>query len=189
MGANNTLLFYDFGMMAEINPRIKTRLIDILAGVLDKDAEVVMNALVDLDALILPADPTPVRRSIQFFLDSIGNWPSRDQTVAAIGEDLYATAYDKPFRLPAASIFLLRAFSTLEALARGLDKDFKFSEIALPYADDLLKDRTGGVTSPQDFVRAVARSIATGGNDEFGQQLSKSVVGAGSNAVRAVSRI
>lgn len=189
VGANESIIFYDFGMMGELNPKIKDRLIDILAGVLDRDADVVMGALVDLDALVLPADPSPVRRSIQFFLDSIGSRPSRDQTVAAIGDDLYATAYDKPFRLPAASIFLLRAFSTLEGLATGLDPDFKFSEVALPYADGLLKDRTGGISSPQTLLRSFARSLVTGRPDAVSQEVTRRVVGAGTGAVRAVNRI
>lgn len=72
IGADESIIFYDFGMVASLNPRIKERLIDILAGVIDKDADVVMEALVDLGALVLPPDPVPVRRAIQFFLNSIG---------------------------------------------------------------------------------------------------------------------
>lgn len=189
VGAGETIIFYDFGMMGELNPNIKQRLIDILAGVLDKDADVVMNALVDLDALVLPADPSPVRRSIQFFLDSIGSRPSRDQTVAAIGDDLYATAYDRPFRLPAASIFLLRAFSTLEALAKGLDPEFKFSEIAFPFADELLRERSGGISSPQGLMRSVATSVLSGKSNAVTDEVRKRMVGAGTDAVKAVSRI
>lgn len=72
VGANETILLYDFGMVSELPPNIKERLVDILAGVIDKDAQMVMDALVDLEALVLPPDPTPVRRAIQFFLDSTG---------------------------------------------------------------------------------------------------------------------
>lgn len=189
VGANESIIFYDFGMMGELNPLIKERLIDILAGVIEKDADVVMNALVDLEALVLPPDPTPVRRSIQYFLDSVGSRPNRDQTVAAIGDDLYATAYDKPFRLPAASIFLLRAFSTLEALAKGLDPNFKFSEVALPFADEILKERTGGINSPQSVVRRVATSLLSGRSDPVTDEIRRRVVGTGADAVKAVSRI
>lgn len=189
IGANETIIFYDFGMMGELNPRVKERLIDILRGVIDKDAQVVMDALVDLGALVLPPDPTPVRRSIQFFLDSIGSRPNREQTVAAIGDDLYATAYDRPFRLPAASIFLLRAFSTLEGLAKSLDKDFKFSEVALPYADEILREQTGGITTPQQVFRSLVASVITGRQDTVSKELTRRVVGAGTDAVRAASRI
>lgn len=188
VGLNETIIFYDFGMMGELNPSIKSRLIDILAAVIEKDANVVMNALVDLGALVLPSDPTPVRRAIQFFLDSVGSRPSRDQTVAAIGEDLYATAYDRPFRLPASSIFLLRAFSTLEALARGLDPDFKFSDVALPYADKILRDRSPDI-SPSKLARSFANSVITGKSDAAVDDVWRRVLGAGAGAVKVVGRI
>lgn len=101
-------------MVGKLSPNIKLRLVDLLVAVIDKDAQAVVDILVELKALVLPADPLPVKRSIQFFLDSVGNRPDREQTVAAIGDDLYATSYDQPFRLPAESIFLLRALSTVE---------------------------------------------------------------------------
>lgn len=189
VGANESIIFYDFGMMGELNPRVKERLIDILRGVIDKNAQVVMESLVDLGALVLPPDATPVRRAIQFFLDSVGSRPNREQTVAAIGDDLYATAYDKPFRLPAASIFLLRAFSTLEALAKSLDAEFKFSEVALPYADEILSEKTNGITSPNELVRSLASSMFTGREDVVTKEVRRRVVGLGINAVRGVDRI
>lgn len=192
VGPNEAIIFYDFGMMGELNPRIKDRLIDILYGVLERDAEIVMNALVDLDALVLPADPTPVRRAIQFFLNSVGNRPTREQTVAAIGDDLYATAYDRPFRLPAASIFLLRALSTLEGLAKGLDPKFRFADVALPYANDLLKSRAGvlaNLSSPQSLAREFARTVVEGRAGEAMQSLTQSVVGVGTGAARAIGRV
>lgn len=189
VGADETIIFYDFGMMGSLNPTIKERLVDILVGVLDKDAQVVMDALVELEALVLPADPTPVRRAIQYFLDQTGKRPDRDQTVAAIGDDLYATAYDKPFRLPAASIFLLRAFSTLEAIAKGLDNDFRFADVALPFADDILNERTGGPVTPQRMARGVVSSALTGKTDQVTEELRRRVVGAGNGAMMAVGRI
>ena len=43
----------------------------------------------------------------------------RNETLAAIGEDIFAVAVDQPFRFPAAFTFVLRAFSTLEGLGKG----------------------------------------------------------------------
>lgn len=189
VGADETIIFYDFGMMGELNPSIKERLIDILMGVLDRDAEIVMRALVDLGALVLPSDPAPVRRAIQYFLDELGSRPNREQTVSAIGDDLYATAYDRPFRLPAASIFLLRAFSTLEALAKGLDDEFQFSEIALPFANDILRGRTGGPITPQIMARRLVSSVITGKADPLADELRRRFTSAGTDAVKAASRI
>eukprot|EP00171_Calliarthron_tuberculosum_P019135 IDg19135t1 len=175
-------------MMASLSPDIKDRLVDILAGVVERDADVVMNALVGLDALVLPPDPVPVRRSIQFFLDALGSRPTRDQTVTAIGEDLYATAYDRPFRLPAQSIFLLRALSTLEGLNKSLDPNFQFSSVALPFADDLLGARRNDFT-PRGVLRSVASSFVTGRSNAVTDGLRKQAVDASVGALKAGGRL
>lgn len=187
-----SIILYDFGMVGVLNPKIKEKLIDILIGVIEKDADVVMKTLVDLGALVLPADPVPVRRSIQFFLDSVGSRPNREQTVAAIGDDLYATAYDKPFRLPAESVFLLRALSTLEGVNKTLDPDFKFSEVAQPFADELLRGRGQAeynMSSPQRLIKSLARAAISGKSDVVTDQLRRRITGAGTNAVQAAGRI
>ena len=63
------------------------------------------------------------------------------QTIGAqaIGEDMFAIAVDQPFRFPAAFTFVLRAFGTLEGLGKALDPDYKFADVARPYALDLLQ--------------------------------------------------
>lgn len=51
---------------------------------------------------------------------------------------MFAIAVDQPFRFPAAFTFVLRAFSTLEGLGKALDPDYKFADVARPYALELL---------------------------------------------------
>ncbi|GKF97795.1 hypothetical protein Tco_0293616, partial [Tanacetum coccineum] len=47
----------------------------------------VMNSLVSLEALQPTGDMSPVRRSVQFFLDNLLNQsPDQETTLAAIGE-------------------------------------------------------------------------------------------------------
>ncbi|BFI25413.1 aarF domain-containing kinase [Marchantia polymorpha subsp. ruderalis] len=65
--------------------------------------------------------------------------------LAAIGEDLLSIAVDQPFRFPATFTFVVRAFSVLDGIGKGLDPRFDISEIAKPYALELLKFREAGV--------------------------------------------
>ncbi|KAK4537835.1 hypothetical protein CDCA_CDCA14G3860 [Cyanidium caldarium] len=143
VGPGETLIYYDFGMMGEIGTDVKRRLVEMLVAVVDRDAERVMEVLVELGALVPPSDPTPVRRAIQYFLDSLGSRPMRNQTVGAIGDDLYAIAYDQPFRFPATFTFVLRAFTTLEGLCRTLDPEFSFGSVAQPFGMALLQAQRG----------------------------------------------
>lgn len=137
---DESLIYYDFGMMGEIKPFTRERLLDLFYAVYEKDAKKVMENLIDLGALQPTGDMSSVRRSVKFFLDNLlSQRPDQEQTLAAIGEDLFAIATDQPFRFPSTFTFVLRAFSTLEGIGFILDPDFSFAKIAAPYAQELLE--------------------------------------------------
>ncbi|KAK6918716.1 ABC1 atypical kinase-like domain [Dillenia turbinata] len=136
---DEALIYYDFGMMGEIKTFTRERLLDLFYAVYEKDAKKVMKSLVDLGALMPTGDMSSVRRAVQFFLDnSLSQKPDQQQTLAAVGEDLFAIATDQPFRFPSTFTFVMRAFSTLEGIGYILDPDFFFVKIAAPYAQELL---------------------------------------------------
>ncbi|CAH9060660.1 unnamed protein product [Cuscuta europaea] len=136
---DEALIYYDFGMMGEIKNFTRDRLLGIFYAVYEKDAKKVMQGLIDLGALQPTGDMSSVRRSVQFFLDSLlDQRPDQQQTMSAIGEDLFAIAMDQPFRFPSTFTFVLRAFSTLEGIGNILDTDFSFVKIAAPFAQELL---------------------------------------------------
>lgn len=136
---DEALIYYDFGMMGEIKSFTRERLLAIFYAVYEKDAKKVMQGLIDLGALQPTGDMSSVRRSVQFFLDNLLNQrPNQQQTMSAIGEDLFAIALDQPFRFPSTFTFVLRAFSTLEGIGYNLDPEFSFAKIAAPYAQELL---------------------------------------------------
>jgi predicted unusual protein kinase regulating ubiquinone biosynthesis (AarF/ABC1/UbiB family) len=60
---------------------------------------------------------------------------------------LYAVAYDQPFRFPATFTFVMRAFSTLEGVGKGLDPEFNFMEAARPFAAQLMNTGNSSDTS------------------------------------------
>ncbi|XP_027064119.1 protein ACTIVITY OF BC1 COMPLEX KINASE 7, chloroplastic [Coffea arabica] len=145
---DEALIYYDFGMMGDIKSFTMERLLELFYAVYEKDAKKVMQSLIDLGALQPTGDMSSVRRSVQFFLDNLlDQRPDQQQTLSAIGEDLFAIATDQPFRFPSTFTFVLRAFSTLEGIGYVLDPDFSFAKIAAPYAQELLdmrqKQRTG----------------------------------------------
>ncbi|GIL68808.1 hypothetical protein Vafri_22040 [Volvox africanus] len=139
------LLFYDFGMMGEIVPDVKTRLLDVFYGVYRKDTDQVLRALVALQVIKPTGDTLSLRRAINYFIENLSRQAERQETIQAIGEDLFAIALDQPFRFPATFTFVLRAFSTLEGIGKTLNPNYRFSEVAQPYAAELLQlqDATG----------------------------------------------
>ncbi|EYU31071.1 hypothetical protein MIMGU_mgv1a003362mg [Erythranthe guttata] len=132
------LIFYDFGMMGSISQNIREGLLEVFYGVYEKDAEKVLQAMVQMGVLVPTGDMTAVRRTAQFFLNSFEERlaaqrkekelatqelgfkkplskeemvEKKKQRLAAIGEDLLAIAADQPFRFPATFTFVVRSFS------------------------------------------------------------------------------
>eukprot|EP00494_Astrolonche_serrata_P013847 UN13972 len=116
--------------------------------------------MVQMGVLVPTGDMTAVRSTAQFFLDSFEErlaaqrkerematvepgfkkqlskeekFKKKKQRLAAIGEDLLAIAADQPFRFPATFTFVVRAFSVLDGIGKGLDPRFDITEIAKPY--------------------------------------------------------
>ena len=134
------LIFYDFGMMGRIQSITREKLLRTFFAIAQKDAEAVINSLIELGALEVKGDTGPIRRSVQYMLDNFMGQPMEKRSVAAISDDLYDIAYDQPFRFPATFTFVLRAISTLEGLGKGLDPNFNFMEVAQPYATNLMQN-------------------------------------------------
>ncbi|XP_008440678.1 protein ACTIVITY OF BC1 COMPLEX KINASE 8, chloroplastic isoform X2 [Cucumis melo] len=166
------LIFYDFGMMGSISSNIREGLLETFYGVYEKDPDKVLQAMIQMGVLVPTGDMTAVRRTAQFFLNSFEErlaaqrreremataelgfkkpltkeekLMKKKERLAAIGEDLLAIAADQPFRFPATFTFVVRAFSVLDGIGKGLDPRFDITEIAKPYALELLKFREAGV--------------------------------------------
>jgi predicted unusual protein kinase regulating ubiquinone biosynthesis (AarF/ABC1/UbiB family) len=163
VNTEGALIFYDFGMMGQIESNIREGLMDTLVGIAQKNSEMVVNSLINLGALVPTGDMTSVRRSIQFMLDNFMDKPFEEQSVDAISEDLYEIAYGQPFRFPATFTFVMRAFSTLEGVGKGLDPEFNFMEVAQPYAMQLMTNSNGsnGSTIFDELGRQAAQVGST----------------------------
>ena len=155
VSADGALIFYDFGMMGNIKANVKEKLMEMLFGITEKNAERVVKALVDLEALEISDDPGPVRRSVQFMLDNFMDKPFEEQSINQISEDLFEIAYDQPFRFPATFTFVMRAFSTLEGVGKGLDPEFNFMQVAQPFALDVMNsfNNNGGPSILDEISR------------------------------------
>ncbi|NEQ96198.1 MAG: AarF/ABC1/UbiB kinase family protein [Cyanothece sp. SIO2G6] len=161
VSAEGALIFYDFGMMGRVQSGTREKLMGVFFGIAQKDAERVVNSLVELGALAPVEDMGPVRRSVQYMLDHFMDKPFENQSVNEISDDLYEIAYDQPFRFPATFTFVMRAFSTLEGVGKGLDPEFNFMEVAKPFAMQLMTDGNSSQSSiTNDLLNELGRQAA-----------------------------
>ncbi|MBW4651517.1 MAG: AarF/ABC1/UbiB kinase family protein [Kaiparowitsia implicata GSE-PSE-MK54-09C] len=163
---NGSLIFYDFGMMGQVQPATRERLMNTFFGIAQRDADRVVASLVELGALTETPDMGPVRRSIQYILDNLMDQPFESQSVTEISDDLYEIAYDQPFRFPATFTFVMRAFSTLEGVGKGLDPEFNFMEAAKPFAMQIMAN--GNSSDTNTFLSEISRQAAQVGSSALG---------------------
>ncbi|OUL36215.1 hypothetical protein BV372_08390 [Nostoc sp. T09] len=163
---NGDLIFYDFGMMGRIKSNVREGLMQTLFGIAQKDGDRVIQSLIDLGAIAPVDDMGPVRRSVQYMLDHFMDKPFENQSVAAISDDLYEIAYNQPFRFPATFTFVMRAFSTLEGVGKGLDPEFNFMEVAKPYAMQLMTNMNGSESN--SFLNELSRQAVQVSTTAFG---------------------
>jgi predicted unusual protein kinase regulating ubiquinone biosynthesis (AarF/ABC1/UbiB family) len=162
------LIFYDFGMMGRIQAVTRDKLLRTFLSIAQRDGEQVVQSLIELGALVPTGDIGPVRRSIQYLLDNFMDQPFEVQSVAQISDDLYEIAYDQPFRFPATFTFVMRAFSTLEGVGKGLDQDFNFMQVAQPFASELMTN--GNFSDPNNgsLFSEISRQAAQVGTSAIG---------------------
>ncbi|MBW4651214.1 MAG: AarF/ABC1/UbiB kinase family protein [Kastovskya adunca ATA6-11-RM4] len=166
VSSEGALIFYDFGMMGRIKTNVREQLMKTLFGIAQKDATQVVTSLIELGALSPVEDMGPVRRSVQYMLDHFMDKPFEEQSVSAISDDLYEIAYGQPFRFPATFTFVMRAFSTLEGVGKGLDPEFNFMEVAKPFALQLMTN--GNTPDKNTFLNELGRQAAQVGSTALG---------------------
>ncbi len=139
-----SIIFYDFGMMAEVPALDKEQMIKTFFAVLQKDTQALVTTLVDLGLLERTADMTPVHRMATFILDKFTERPIDVYAFGEMREEIVAMFEQQPFRLPPQMTFVLKSLTTLDGIARVLDPDYSLLKAAQPFVKQLaLQDRKG----------------------------------------------
>lgn len=73
---NGRLVFYDFGMMGEIVPDVKTQLLEVFYGVYEKDDARVLDALVRMEVVKAGGDRLALKRCAEAAYQYVQSPPS-----------------------------------------------------------------------------------------------------------------
>lgn len=156
---DGSLIFYDFGMMAEMKAIAKEQMIRTFFAVLKKDTEEVLDTLIDMGLIVPVADMTPVRRLLTFILDQFTEKPLDIKAFSKMSSEVYAMFEQQPFRLPAQMTFILKALTTLDGIARTLDPQYNPVACAQPFIKSLTVSQGKGTLigelarQARDFVK------------------------------------
>ncbi|MBD2312372.1 AarF/ABC1/UbiB kinase family protein [Desertifilum sp. FACHB-1129] len=153
------LIFYDFGMMAEVKALAKDQMVKTFFAVLRKDADEVLGTLIQMGLIEPVGNLTPVRRMIGFLLEKFTEKPIDVRAFSEIKNELYLMFEQQPFRLPAQMTFILKALTTLDGIARVLDPEYNLVAAAQPFVRSITTTRGRGqivgelARQARDFIR------------------------------------
>ncbi len=141
---NGDLIFYDFGMMAEVPAMDKDQMVRTFFAVLKKDANEVIDTLTTMGLLEPIADMGPVKRMMKFVLDRFTERPVDIRAFEQIKKEVVAIFEKQPFRLPAKMTYILKSLTTLDGLARILDPEYNLTAAAQPFVRSIVLARQRG---------------------------------------------
>lgn len=150
-----SIIFYDFGMVIEVNPLNQQEMLRTLFAVLRKDTNEVVDTLVAMGLLEPMGDMKPVRRLVAFLLDKFTEKPVDFQAFGEIKQELYVMFEKQPFRLPPEMTYILKALTTLDGIARSLDPKYNLVASAKPFIKSLT-----GLSSTQKTGSNIVREVA-----------------------------
>ncbi|UUO13079.1 MULTISPECIES: ABC1 kinase family protein [Aphanizomenonaceae] len=159
VNSDGSIIFYDFGMMAEVRTLDKEEMIKTFFAILKKDSNEVVNTLMNMGLLEPIPDMTPVKRLVTFLLDKFTDKPLDIKALSEVKIELYEMFEQQPFRLPAQMTFILKSITTLDGIARTLEPQYNPTVLSQSFIKSLAVTKSKGNTIAQlshqarDFIQ------------------------------------
>lgn len=161
------LLFIDFGMVAEIPPRLRSAMRKFLIGLGTRDAAMVIQAFRDSGSLLPGADLGQLEEALETVFDRFWGLDMESvnrvavQEMAALWREFGQLLLETPIQVQADFMFAGRAVELLVGITQALDDGFNPWVEAVPFAqkmafDDLTDWRQQGTDLARQLL-ALAR--------------------------------
>jgi predicted unusual protein kinase regulating ubiquinone biosynthesis (AarF/ABC1/UbiB family) len=150
-GAAFQILFIDFGMMAEIPPRLRAALRKFLIGLGSRDAAQVIQSLRDAGSLLPGADLAQLEEALEAVFDRFwGVDFSRLQKMMlneamALWKEFGELLRETPIQVQVDLMFVGRALEILSGITSELDRELNPWTEAVPFAQQLAAEATSDV--------------------------------------------
>jgi len=137
----NRIAFVDFGMVGRVAAERRDQLLQLMLGLVQRDATAVAEVLEAWAGDDEPADDSALQGDIDAFVDQYHGVPLAQLSLADMLGDVTAILRAHRLALPADLALLIKTFVTLEGMGRALDPDFHMAAEALPLLRQALHER------------------------------------------------
>lgn len=153
--ADQRIAFIDFGVVGRLSSEAMDDLADLFIGIIRRDMERVVAAMIHLGAVDDQSDLRRLRSDIATMIDRHYGKSLKDIKAATILGESFQLAQRHHIRMPSNLLLLGKALLAIEGLGERLDPDFNVLEIAEPFARKLLAKRY----DPVNVARRLASEL------------------------------
>lgn len=157
---NNKIAFLDFGMIGQLSPHRKNQFLKMLMGITLKDSKLIIQAIVELDAISNSINMRKLEKDIDRLRDQVLSVPLSEIKIGEVFNEIFDLAFTYNMMIPGEFTMLAKSLITLEGLVEKLDPDLNILEIAEPIAGKLIFT----LISPEKIGREILSGAMDYGN-------------------------
>lgn len=128
----NRIAFIDFGMVGRLSPSRRKELLNLMLGLVERDAGTVADVLIEWTDGHTPVDEALLCGDVDAFVDAYHGVPLAQLSLASMLADVTALLRRHQLVLPTDLALLVKAFVSVEGMGRHLDPSFHMAGEALP---------------------------------------------------------
>ncbi|MEO8024377.1 AarF/UbiB family protein [Polaromonas sp.] len=137
----NGIAFIDFGMVGRLSERRREELLQLLLGLVERQAQAVAEVLLDWAGDGHGINLAQLETEIEAFVDQYHSTPLAELSLSLMLADVTALLREHHLGLPSDLALLIKAFISLEGMGRGLDPGFHMATEATPMLHEVLRTR------------------------------------------------
>jgi predicted unusual protein kinase regulating ubiquinone biosynthesis (AarF/ABC1/UbiB family) len=134
VAADGTIVLLDFGMVVRVPGDTRWHLINTVFAAIRKDADGILAGFGALGIIEAGADLTQLRVLAQTLLGLAHTRTTANERIQLLADEVMATLYDFPVRLPREMVYFARAAALIEGLGIRYDERFNAVLFASPIA-------------------------------------------------------
>ena len=134
---NDMVAFVDFGIVGFFDERLKQKCIDLVAGIVNQDEELILETLTSL-GMSDTGNYDELRSDISSIISPLKGASLKDIKLSKVLEEILDLALQHNLKVPASLVLFGKTIITLEGVAIKYDPDFKIVESVEPFIRKLM---------------------------------------------------
>lgn len=131
----------DYGMVGRLDDDLKYRLVDLLLGVLQRDADRIISLMIYSGEISDEVDRKNLKRDIAEFIDNYYEIPLGELNVGRLMMEFVDLMNAYRIKFPSDLMLLAKALVTMEGIGRQLDPDFNMIAHIKPFIEKMVHER------------------------------------------------